>query len=111
MKMLTRFGLLLAVVIVLAACQSEVDAPTPEVQIEVLDFSPEHMDALKRFLAEKNVGEGNWAEKDGVLVCEGFLTKFENDDYCSSEVPEDWVPFEYQGQEYYVQPLADKERN
>ena len=109
--MFTRFGILFAVVIILAACQPDVDAPAPVDKLEFVDLLPEHMDALMRYLAEKNAGEGNWVEKDGVLVCEGFLTSFENDDYCSSGVPEDWVPFEYQGQEYYVQPLADRERN
>jgi hypothetical protein len=109
--MVTRFGILFAVAFILAAWQSDVDAPATVVQLEFDDLPPEHWDALLQNLVEKNLGEGNSIEKDGFLLCEGFLTKFENDDYCSSVVPEDWVPFEYQGQEYYVQPLAYRERN
>ena len=109
--MFTRFGILFTVALILAAWQSDVDAPASIVQLEFNNLPPERRDALLRYLVEKNLGEGNWIEKDGVLMCEEFLTKFENDDYCSSVVPEDWVPFEYQGQEYYVQPLAYRERN
>jgi len=51
---------------------------------------------------------GQWAEKDGVLVCDGFMTRRADQDYCSSEVPEDWVPFTFDGKEYYVQPLTER---
>jgi hypothetical protein len=50
---------------------------------------------------------GEWVEKDGSRICDGYMTRVENEDYCESDVPEDWIPFEFEGQTYYVQPLAD----
>jgi hypothetical protein len=48
---------------------------------------------------------GEWVQKDGILTCDGFMTRRADLDYCSAEVPGDWVPFEYDGQVYFLQPL------
>lgn len=50
---------------------------------------------------------GKWVEKDGVIDCDGYMTRRADQDYCSAEIPEDWVPFTYDGKEYYMQPLTD----
>ena len=38
--------------------------------------------------------------------CTDYLTRAESEDFCSSAVPEDWTSFEFEGETYYVQPLA-----
>ena len=50
---------------------------------------------------------GEWVEKDGSRSCNGYWTRFESEDFCVSEVPSDWIPFEFDGQTYFVQPLTD----
>ena len=50
---------------------------------------------------------GEWVEKDGSRYCNGYLTRVESEDFCVSDVPSDWVPFEFDGQTYFVQPLSD----
>lgn len=50
---------------------------------------------------------GEWVEKDGSRFCNGYMTRVDSEDFCVSEIPEDWVPFEFEGQTYFVQPLAD----
>ena len=48
---------------------------------------------------------GKWVEQGGVLTCDGFMTRRDDQDYCSAEAPDDWVPFEYEGEIFYLQPL------
>jgi hypothetical protein len=52
---------------------------------------------------------GEWVEKDGILVCDGFMTRRADQDYCSADIPEDWVPFTFEGKTYYVQPLVESQ--
>ncbi len=52
--------------------------------------------------------EDNWVERDGTLVCEGYMTRYADERFCASEVPHDWRAFEFNGQTYYVQPLAQE---
>jgi hypothetical protein len=35
------------------------------------------------------------------------MTLVESEEFCVSEIPEGWVPFTFEGQTYFVQPLAD----
>ena len=51
---------------------------------------------------------GKWIEQDGVPMCDGYLTRVENEDYCEAQVPEDWQPFEFDGRTYFMIPLTDK---
>ncbi len=96
--------------IVLSACQAGEDQSEPLDQPSAVGSTPEIRAALERLLAEKYLEDGNWVEIDGVRKCKGYLTKFEDNDFCLSEVPGDWEPFEYDGQIYYVQPLANRGR-
>jgi len=57
-------------------------------------------------LEDRPAYSGQWFYRDGMRLCDGYLTRFEDDEYCSSEVPSDWVPFEFEGNTYYVQPLS-----
>jgi hypothetical protein len=50
---------------------------------------------------------GEWRVQDGMRVCDGYIVRDADQDYCAAEVPEDWVPFTFDGQEYYIQPLKD----
>ena len=50
---------------------------------------------------------GKWIEKDGVLMCDGYLTRIESEDHCESKIPADWTPFEFDGRTYYMIPLTD----
>ncbi len=49
---------------------------------------------------------GQWIERGGVKECDGYLTSMEDEAFCSSEIPRDWVPFEFEGRTYYVEPLS-----
>lgn len=35
----------------------------------------------------------------------------EDEDFCGANVPEEWVPFDFNGKTSYVQPLSDYQRN
>ncbi len=63
---------------------------------------PEVREGLERYLSERDNGfaYGNfWS-------CDEYLTSVESENYCNSEVPKDWVPFEYDNEKYYFQPLG-----
>ena len=62
---------------------------------------------LRRPTGQNSPLTGEWVEKDGSRFCNGYMTRVEGEDFCVSEIPEDWVPFEFDGQTYFVQPLAD----
>lgn len=51
---------------------------------------------------------GRWIIRDGVRACDGYLTRRRDQDFCESEVPDDWVPFEFGGRTYYSAPLSGK---
>jgi len=50
---------------------------------------------------------GEWIEKGRSRFCNGYMARVEDEDFCVSEVPDDWAPFEYEGETYFVQPLSD----
>ena len=50
---------------------------------------------------------GKWREEDGVLFCDGYMTRTESELFCESSVPEGWQAFEFRGDTYYAQPLSE----
>jgi hypothetical protein len=106
--LITRTAVLFVSAHILAACQADTGADnTEENSIEVLPFvSDDQLPNLDKYLKEYELPPGMWREKNGSKICDGYMTRFENEDYCSAKVPEGWVPFQYNGETYYVQPLA-----
>jgi hypothetical protein len=49
---------------------------------------------------------GEWVEKNGSRFCNGYMTRVESEEFCVPEIPQGWVPFTFEGQTYFVQPLA-----
>lgn len=95
---------LLVLAVVTVACNEEAEPvaettePTwPEIDPEAMGFDLEPPPA------------GVWRERDGHRICDGYLTRIENEDYCAAEIPADWEPFEFDGQVYYIQPLGGSE--
>jgi hypothetical protein len=52
---------------------------------------------------------GEWIERDGSRFCDGYLTRRADQDFCVAKVPDDWVPFEFGGKTYYMQPLTGQD--
>ena len=50
---------------------------------------------------------GEWIERDGTRICDGYLARREDQDFCVVEIPDDWIPFEFGGNTYYSQPLTE----
>ena len=48
---------------------------------------------------------GEWKLRDGVRMCNGYLTRVEDEDFCAKSVPQDWEKFDFNGQTYYRVPL------
>jgi hypothetical protein len=80
-------------------------------------FTEQHPDVIalqeqiQACTAQPQLRSGKWVEQDGALVCDGYLTRSADQDYCSALPPEDWVPFTFEGQTYYVQPLGSSAVN
>jgi hypothetical protein len=49
---------------------------------------------------------GEWIQRNGERVCDGYMTRDESEEYCVADVPEDWQQFLFEGQAYYRQPLG-----
>lgn len=41
------------------------------------------------------------------IGCDDYLTNKSTESYCAEAVPDDWVSFEFEGEQYFVVPLAD----
>jgi len=61
---------------------------------------------LRSHFTQGDLTPGHWDIIDGSKICRGYLTKVESDDYCAATVPDDWESFTFNGQTYYIQPLA-----
>ncbi len=119
---MTRNLVLLAILLSLTSCQRQDPAdeprskindpviaqksPEPVVTDEMAQAELEAQHAMR--MSEEELGifwrertgqdfslSGEWVEKDGSRFCSGYLARVEREDYCVSEVPEDWVPFEF----------------
>ena len=63
----------------------------------------------RRLLLERFVDYSGGAGQDrasGFASCPDYLTRVESDDYCSADPPPDWNEFVFDGETYFVQPLA-----
>ena len=49
---------------------------------------------------------GEWRYLNGEMICDGYLTRREDKEFCEPNVPDDWRAFRYDGEIYYVQPLS-----
>ena len=106
--LITRTAVLFVSAQIFVACQAETGADNAEEKsIVVLPFvSADQLPNLDEYLKEYELPPGMWQEKNGSKFCDGYITRFENEDYCSAKIPEGWVPFQFNGETYYVQPLA-----
>ena len=89
---------------IVSACQPDGDLSNsnqyPDAPLTYLP--PEVRAGLETYLSERDNGlsYGNF------LSCDKYLTDVESENYCNSEVPKDWVPFEYDDETYFFHPLA-----
>jgi len=61
---------------------------------------------------EKHEYSGEWNKKNGSRICDGYLTRNADEQYCSREIPSDWRSFEFEGGTYYFAPIErDQKRN
>ena len=88
-------------------CSSESDIPSDgATSADKVLIQPDGSIEFPGPSGEPDLPTGRWEYKDGAKICNGYLTRFESEDYCAAEVPKDWVPFTFDGQTYYVQPLS-----
>ena len=83
----------------LIACQTDKESASSADQPEAA--SPEMLPDDITTILEGRIRKGDF------LSCDGYLVYFESENYCVSEVPADWVPFEFNGRTYYKQPLSE----
>ena len=132
--MTTRIAFLFLILLSFAACQPSVSnsesaqetdslepkdpAPKAVVTDEMIEAEREAQLAIRMaeeeldFFARERLGAnqfppGEWLDQDGVRTCIGFLTRNADQDFCAAEIPADWVPFEFNNQTYYFQPLSE----
>ena len=121
MRLFTRVILiaLLVPLAVIAEDDAETEHRLPD---SIQELSPEEFDRFLRELEEQGFAKlpmepkseqderdysGEWIEEDGVRYCDGYLTRNADEEYCSTEIPDDWQPFEFDGETYYVAPLSN----
>ena len=103
----TRIAFLVAASWIASGCSISDEAPTikpaaypsppaTEKNVLHLNFDP----------SDKSWKPGRWERKDGELICRGYLVSAESEDYCAAAVPNDWMPFSFDGKTYFVLPLA-----
>jgi len=111
----------------LSACSQESHDGSDSIVAEQFPgLTPEQLERLEELMARENRGfvipprnagrpgdrpdySGEWTDHGGIKECDGYLTRFEDEEFCSSEIPSDWVPFAFEGRTFYVQPLSDND--
>ena len=95
-----------------AECLAQLDANKPQFgiihpdgSITVQQGSRDGRTTVRCPGARETPLAGEWVERDGSRFCNGYLTRVESEEFCVSEIPEGWVPFTFEGQTYFVQPL------
>ena len=58
------------------------------------------MEEIDAYIKRLDSNSNSW------LFCDGNLTSLYDEGFCADEVPDQWIAFEYQGETYYIQPLA-----
>jgi len=131
--MTTRTVILSVILLTLSACQrpatnsepqqstdaTRPEEPAPEAVTTDAMAEVEREARIAMELAEEEPGlilegsirpgelpQGTWYDQSGARICDGFLTRNANEDFCAAEVPSDWIPFEFNGQTYYTHPLS-----
>ncbi len=121
MKLFTQIILiaLLMPLAVVAEDEAETEGQHPD---DIQELSPKELDRILRDLEERGFAKmpekpksepgerdysGEWIKEDGVRYCDGYLTRNADEQYCSADIPEDWRPFEFDGETYYVAPLGN----
>ena len=101
-------NLALIFLLLLASCQdqdvSDVRAPDSE------QLSQEYavLEQLRQAIEDSSNDDfsGEWIDGDGARICDGYLTRLGNEEFCEASIPDNWTPFEFNGQTYHRQPLA-----
>ena len=102
-----RITLLLIPVAGVVGCTVDQVVPADEpIVAEVAIVNPDGTLDLRGVPGEPDLSAGRWENKDGAMICHGYLTRFKSEDFCAAEVPDDWIPFTFDGQTYYIQPLS-----
>ncbi len=96
----------LSITVSVCACAPEAEHPGQEEQAQTERRLIQDMER-EAILAYLEENQSNWVERDGALVCEGYMTRYEDEEFCASEVPDGWRAFEFNGQTFYMQPLAE----
>ncbi len=118
--------LFLSLTFIVPVLAEETTEPPEESTVEPpIELTPEQLKLLDEHMVKEKRGfvfgpgfsvptkrrpelSGKWIEQDGVLMCDGYRTRVESEDYCEAQVPEDWQPFEFDGRTYFMIPLTDK---
>ena len=67
---------------------------------------PELWQRLDEFAARQRSNSSAPRPPRAVLDCDHYLTRVESEGFCSEEAPGDWESFEFEGETYFLQPLA-----
>ena len=81
------------------------DHPVDDTAIRLLEEKVAAAQAQCTAGTGNNRPSGNWRVHNGSRVCDGYIVRRIDQDYCTDQLPEDWVPRTFNGKEYYVQPL------
>jgi len=121
MQLFTR-AILIALFMPLAVSAQDETEAEDQFLDRVDDFLPEELERILQELEQQGFARlqkspepeqderdysGEWIEEDGVRYCDGYLTRNADEEYCSTDIPEDWRPFEFNGETYFVAPLRN----
>ena len=98
----------LTLVLLIASCERQDAGDVGPPDSEELEQEYAVLEPLSQVeeYPDDNDFSGTWVWADDALTCDGFLTRRGDEDFCEAEIPEDWRPFEFNGQTYYRQPLG-----